>query len=194
MGNDHMDQDKGNSINQDAVMNLANNLFKNENTFDFSSIMRMATNLLSNDALMNSVQAIGQSNPAPAQAHTEMSKPVQETTASATSKELEGNTNTFTDNNLVDQLAKLAASALSAEEALMNLEPEMDKNHPIATTEENQSPTGSDISEYAVISKQLEQIAKDIMEIKNDLKALKKEDLKPSKASNKAEKKQKKKK
>ncbi|GHI01002.1 hypothetical protein [Neobacillus kokaensis] len=50
----------GSSNQREAILNLANNLVKNENVIDMNSIMRMATNLLQNDSLMNSVKDIGQ--------------------------------------------------------------------------------------------------------------------------------------
>ncbi|PLS07154.1 hypothetical protein [Neobacillus cucumis] len=42
----------GSSIDKDSIMNLANNLIKDENTFDMGSIMRMATNLLKDEKLL----------------------------------------------------------------------------------------------------------------------------------------------
>lgn len=53
--------DKPTADNQmkDALMNLADNLMKDEMTIDMNSIMRMATNLLTNDSLMNSVKDLG---------------------------------------------------------------------------------------------------------------------------------------
>ena len=57
--NENNEQKMGNTIDKDAVMNLANNLIKNENSIDINSIMRMATNLLKDDSLMNSVKDLG---------------------------------------------------------------------------------------------------------------------------------------
>ena len=51
-----------NTVNKDAIMNLATNLLKNEKSIDIGSIMRMATTLLNNDTLMNSVKDIAKSH------------------------------------------------------------------------------------------------------------------------------------
>ncbi|GHH96870.1 hypothetical protein [Neobacillus kokaensis] len=190
MRNDNNDQNKGNTINQDAVMNLANNLFKNESSFDISSIMRMATNLLSNDALMNSVQAISQPNTAASHSNNVMGIPDQSHSAG---NQTEETGKTFPENNLVDQLAKLAASAVSAEDVAMQPGPESNEINQTTNIAADNSTTAPNRSEYFIISSQLEQITKDILDIKNELQALKKEDL-LDKVNKKAGKKQKKKK
>lgn len=55
-------QKETNTVNNDAIMNLATNLLKNENSIDMSSILTMATTLLNNDKLMNSVKDIAKSH------------------------------------------------------------------------------------------------------------------------------------
>lgn len=44
---------------KDSLMSIAEQLMKNETTIDMSSIMRMASNMLTDDSLLNSVQKLG---------------------------------------------------------------------------------------------------------------------------------------
>jgi hypothetical protein len=65
MNNNSQDREKQESTTsqlqekKEAIMNLANNMIKNENTFDMGSIMKMATTLLKDETLMNSVKDLG---------------------------------------------------------------------------------------------------------------------------------------
>lgn len=62
MSKEKNDQQAEQNEQKDAILNLVNDLVKNENSLDLGSILRMATNLLSDDSLMKSVKDIGQFN------------------------------------------------------------------------------------------------------------------------------------
>ncbi|MGG3470579.1 hypothetical protein ABES02_24220 [Neobacillus pocheonensis] len=53
--NENNEQSTGQQLGMDPLKNLSNSLLNNQNSLDFNSIMRAATNLLNNDAILSSL-------------------------------------------------------------------------------------------------------------------------------------------
>ncbi|MDN3015358.1 hypothetical protein PH210_03940 [Paenibacillus sp. BSR1-1] len=64
--NENNAQDAGNNMDKDPLKNLTNNLLNNQNSFDLSSIMRVATTLLNNESIINSFTELNKQNQTPA--------------------------------------------------------------------------------------------------------------------------------
>ncbi|MCM3569557.1 hypothetical protein [Neobacillus mesonae] len=173
---DHkINENNENTPNQDAVMNLANNLFKNENSFDFGSIMRMATNLLSNDSLMNSVQEIGQggnSQPKPEGTNSkpEHIKPSDTPEVMSPDMGLQGGMGAPSMDPLMGIFQGISQLGFGAEPAIGPSNPaapvEGQKEKPVLGNNPNEA-------DFSMIKEQLAKIASDILDIKNELKTLK---------------------
>jgi small-conductance mechanosensitive channel len=153
--NKSSEQNLGNIVDKDSFQNLANNLLKNQNSFDFGSIMQMATTLLNNDSLLNSVKtdlSKKKQNPAP--------------TESKVSKK--------------QKKDKLASLSLQLENIANGISGLKQENVNLATLPQQLENITNDISglkqenvELASLSQKLENCANDFSELKQELKDVK---------------------
>ena len=72
--NENNEQNTNINVNKDYVNNLANNLLKGQNSLDLGSIMQMATTLLNNDKLLNTVTGLAKNKEQPTPPAAEVSE------------------------------------------------------------------------------------------------------------------------
>jgi signal transduction histidine kinase len=91
--NENYVQNTGNNIDKDTVKNLANNLTKNQGALDLGSIMQLATTLLKNDSLMNSVNELNKKRQNIAPSVAKSSEKLENGELASLSEKLENITN-----------------------------------------------------------------------------------------------------
>ena len=172
------------SINQDAIIDLANSLVKSENTFDIGAIMRMATNLLSNDSMMKSVQEIGQANQEKEQKDPDMGQ-VNKAEADLITMNPVADIGQFNVGlpltndpfmSLFQGISQLGMGASQTNESVEKPEPNSETIPKEKTTSGSSKVKESpppNTGEFAMIKEQLARIANDLSVIKNELRALK---------------------
>jgi urease gamma subunit len=189
------------NINENSVQNtdnnlenLANNLLKNPNSLDFGSLIQMATTLLKNDSLMNSVTELSKKNQSPA--HTESNitekrkkvtndNSVQNTDKNVARDSLDLNSimkqlaTTMKNESLLDSVTELSKKNLNATLPVSKVS-EKQENVELTSLAEKMEIMANDISglrqesaEPASLSQKLENITNDILELKKELKDVK---------------------
>ncbi|MBT2736398.1 hypothetical protein [Bacillus sp. ISL-7] len=187
--NENSVQNTGNNLE-----NLANNLLKNPNSLDFGSLIQMATTLLKNDSLMNSVTelSIKNQNPAPPESKlTEKRKKitndnsVQNTVNNVDKDSLDLNfimkqlATTMKNESLLDSVTELSKKNLNATLPVSKVS-EKQENVELTSLAEKMEIMANDISglrqenaEPSSLSQKLENITNDILELKKELKDVK---------------------
>ncbi|MGF6950587.1 uncharacterized protein YfcZ (UPF0381/DUF406 family) [Neobacillus sp. B4I6] len=163
--NENSVQNTGNNLE-----NLANNLLKNPNSLDLGSLIQMATTLLKNDSLMNSVTELSKKNQSPAHTESNITEKRKKVTKDNSVQKTDNNVarDSLDLNSIMKQLATTMKN-----ESLLNSVTELSKKNlnatlPVSTVSEKQENV-----ELASLSQKLENITSDILELKKELKDVK---------------------
>jgi urease gamma subunit len=163
--NENSVQNTGNNLE-----NLTNNLLKNPNSLDFGSLIQMATTLLKNDSLMNSVTELSKKNQSPA--HTESK--ITEKRKKVTNDNSVQNTdkNIARDSLDLNSIMKQLATTMK-NESLLDSVTELSKKNLNATLPVSKVAEKQENGELASLFQKLENISNDILELKKELKDVK---------------------
>ncbi|MFP5105963.1 hypothetical protein ACSU6B_04205 [Neobacillus sp. C211] len=187
--NENSVQNTGNNLE-----NLANNLLKNPNSLDFGSLIQMATTLLKNDSLMNSVTELSKKNQNPAPPESKITEKrkkvtidnsVQNTGNNVDKDSLDLNfimkqlATTMKNESLLDSVTELSKKNLNATLPVSKVS-EKQENVELTSLAEKMEIMANDISglrqesaEPASLSQKLENITNDILELKKELNDVK---------------------
>ncbi|MBT2696239.1 hypothetical protein J7E79_02165 [Bacillus sp. ISL-40] len=163
--NENSVQNTGNNLE-----NLANNLLKNPNSLDFGSLIQMATTLLKNDSLMNSVTELSKKNQNPAPPESK----ITEKRKKVTNDKSVQNTGNNVDKDSLDLnfIMKQLATTMK-NESLLDSVTELSKKNLNATLPVSKVSEKQENAELASLSQKLENITNDILELKKELKDVK---------------------
>ncbi|MED3997538.1 hypothetical protein P4647_23380 [Peribacillus frigoritolerans] len=132
--NENNVKNSSNNIDKDTIKNLSSNSFKNENSMDLNSIIQLATTLLKNDTLMNTVAGISKNKQSSMPPVTKVPEKQENTELVSLSQKLEKIDNVVSDikqENII--LASLSIKLVNIEFEISELRKEIQdlKEHKI---------------------------------------------------------------
>ncbi|MEH7377524.1 hypothetical protein, partial [Neobacillus drentensis] len=151
----------GINIDRDSLKNLANNLQKNQSSLDLGSLMQMATTLLKNDSLMNSVTQLSKKKNNTTLPESKITEKLEKVT-NDNSVQNTGN-NVDKDSLDLNSIMQLATTLTKNESLLNSVTEHLNATLPVSKISEKQENV-----ELTSLSQKIENITNDISGLRQE--------------------------
>ncbi|MBV7504558.1 hypothetical protein KW850_04660 [Bacillus sp. sid0103] len=165
----------GINVDQDSLQNLASNFLKNQNSLDLGSLMQMATTLLKNDSLMNSVTELSKKKQNSKLPDTKITEKLEKVTNDNSVQNTGNNVDKDPVNHLIKNENSLdlnsmmqLASTLMKNESLLNSVTELSEKNINATLPVSKVSKKQRNVELTSLSEKMENIANDISGLRQE--------------------------